>query len=261
MPRRSSRLRATAGMTMLEIMVVLAIIGLMIMFAYMGVRRVSKSDLRENVHQLAATLRNAQHMAAETGMHHRVVIDLEEQTFRVEMCKGDIKIRRSSKELVEDFKNDRSLAEIAADKQIPPEILQAESPEKAIELAAALTGKRMGTARCGVATRPNGDSQGRGNLRKMDTRFAHIKRVFVEHLEDPVTEGVVTINFFPLGNAEKAIIEVAEKKDSKPEWTLLLHGLTARVEWRKGELDDPDEHLMRDASGEKTLEREVTDDD
>jgi len=247
-------------MTMLEIMVVLAIVGLMMVFAYMGVRRVSKSDLRENVQQVAATLRNAQEMAVETGMHHRIVIDLDKQTFRIEMCKGDVKIRRSSKEIVDDFKNDRSLAEIVADKQIPPEILQASSPEKATKLAAALTGQRLGTAMCGLAKRPNGDSQGRGNLRKMNTRFAVIKRVFVEHLEDPVTEGTVTINFFPLGNAEKAIIEIAEKKDKDPEWTLLLHGLTGRVEWHKGEVDDPNDHMMRDATGEKTLEREVRDD-
>jgi len=248
-------------MTMLEIMVVLAIIGLLMTFAYMGVRQASKSDLRENVQQLAAMLRNAQNMAAETGMHHRVVIDIDEQTMRVEACKGNVRIRRTSKEIVHDFKEAKSLAEFAADNQIPPEILNAASPEKATELAAALTGKRLNGARCGLSTRANGDSQGRGNLRKMNKRYAHIKRVFVQHLEDPVTEGTVTINFFPLGNAEKAVIEISEKADGDPAWTLLLHGLTARVEWEKGEVDDPNDHMMRDALGEKTLEREVRDDD
>ncbi len=261
MPRRPLTSRANSGMTMLEIMVVLAVIGLMMVFAYMGVRQASKSDLRENVGQLAAMLKNAQNMAAETGMHHRVVIDLEEQSFRVEACKGAIRLRRTSKEIVRDFKDDRSLAEVAQDNQIPPEIMQADSPEKATELAAALTGKNLGGARCGLSTRANGDSQGRGNLRKMDPRHAVIKRVHVQHLEDPVTEGTVTINFFPLGNAEKAIIEIAEKKDKDTYWTLLLHGLTARVEWHRGELDDANEHMMRDAAGEKVMEREVRDDD
>lgn len=248
-------------MTMIEIMVVLALIGLMIAFAYMGVRAASKSDLRENVHQVAAMMRNAQNMAAETGMHHRVVIDLEEQTIRIETCKGQVTMRKAAKEIVADFKEDRTLAEIAAERNIPPEMLQAESPEKAIELAGALTGKRLAGARCGLAVRRGGDSQGRGNIRKINGRHAAIKRVFVQHLEDPVTDGTVMINFFPLGNAEKAIIEIAEKRDKSVQWSLLLHGLTARVEWHKGELRDPNDHMMRDALGERTLEREKRDED
>ena len=73
----------------------------------------------------------------------------------------------------------------------------------------------------------------------------------VQHLEEPVTEGEVSINFFPLGHAEKALLEVAD--DEGTQYTVLLHGLTGRVEVRDGEVD-PDKHMRRNAAGDEVDE-------
>ena len=48
------------------------------------------------------------------------------------------------------------------------------------------------------------------------------------------------------------MIELADGSDV---FTVLVHGLTGRVELRDGEMRDPDEHMLRDAEGDKEEER------
>ena len=132
----------------------------------------------------------------------------------------------------------------------------AASPTAALDQAAALAGVRVGATRCGVATATGGDLANfhdAPNTHELATHGGKIKvrRVHVQHLKDPVTTGQVSINFFPLGHAEKALIEVAD--DDGTQFTVLLHGLTGRVEVRDGEVD-PDTHMRRDAAGDEVEE-------
>jgi prepilin-type N-terminal cleavage/methylation domain-containing protein len=242
---------AQRGMTLIEIMVTLAVVGLAMYLGYMAVRRVSKSDLRENAGQIAATLKNGYRMAAVSGLHHRVVIDLKEQSFRIETCQGKVALRKSEREELPDEKDD------GFEPYVDPmtaQMLAAVSAEEATKIAAAIEGSKVGDAKCALSTLPNGDSDGRANVRQLDVgRDITFKRVFVQHLDDAQMSGIVTINFFPLGYAEKAIVEVGN--DDGDRFSILVHGLTGRVEMRDGELSDPNDHMMRDASGERTEER------
>ena len=240
------------GITVIELMITLAVVGLLMVVGYMGVRHVRQSDLREDTVRVASSLRAAYNMATMSGDLHRLVIDLDEHTYRIETCKGSIKLRRTQKERQpeEDDEDARKKLDIAQSGAIPQEMLNAKSPEQAAKVAAALAGTRVGMAECKPPTLPNGDADGRGDARKLSTsRSIRFKRVFVQHLEDPATEGIVKINFFPMGYAEKAIVEVAD--DDGHVYSLLVHGVTGRVEFRTGEQRNPDEHMMRDGLGDK----------
>ena len=76
-PRSIRPVRRQAGMTMLEMMVVLAIIGGLEFIARSGFRLVTRADLVEDATGLTAVMRRASQLAVEHGELHRVVLDLD----------------------------------------------------------------------------------------------------------------------------------------------------------------------------------------
>jgi hypothetical protein len=58
-------------------------------------------------------------------------------------------------------------------------------------------------------------------------RGIKVREVWVQHLEESVTSGQVSISFFPLGWAEMAIVEVADGDGNA--FSVLVYGLTGRV--------------------------------
>jgi type II secretion system protein H len=86
MSRRTQDFRAssTSGFTLIEIIAVIAIMGMV--FA-IGIPRLSTSKLRElrtEAESIAVSLEFARQRAIMTGIPHRVLIDLEEGGYRVE---------------------------------------------------------------------------------------------------------------------------------------------------------------------------------
>ena len=241
-------------MTLFEVMIAIAIIGLMMIVGYMGVRDVRQSDLREDAMKVAATLRGAYTRATRTGRHHRVVFDLERQRFHVESCEGDVKLRKvdpeeepeqTREELLERLENQTPTSD-----QIP-ELLEATSPEKATEVSAALAGVRLGGVRCKPLE--EGAAGFGGGVHELRTDLGiEIDRVFAQHLRDPAKKGRATVNFFPLGYAEKAIVEVASEEAA---FSLLIYRLTGRVEFKTGRLEDPDDFMRRNAMGDEEEQR------
>ena len=245
-----------AGMTILELMITLAVIGLIMFIGINAVRYVAGTALREDTTQIGQVLRAAHNMATTTARHHRVVFDLDKHAYRIEMCEGDIRLRFAERERILDPDEQTSADDIQRtlrDSSIPPEIAQAASPAEAAEMAAALTGSRVGDARCGPPVLPTGDRDGRGVQRQLDTESGmKIRRMFVQHLEDEQSSELVHVNFFPLGYAEKTLIEIGDERGNA--YTVLVHAFTGRVEFRDGRVDE-DEFMMRRADGERASER------
>jgi len=146
--------------------------------------------------------------------------------------------------------------EVPPNLDIPPELLSSIDPDQAEKLKAALAGTSLATgpaSGCQVPVLPNGDADGRGNERSMNTEDEiKLRRIVVQHLEEPALDGIVTIHFFPLGNAEKAMIVVGD--DDNNFYSVLLHPFTGRVDIKKGEVD-ADEFMRRDGAGNKVDER------
>jgi prepilin-type N-terminal cleavage/methylation domain-containing protein len=269
------RERLQQGVTLLEMLIVLAVIGLVMSLGFYAIRAFSKTALRTDAVGVAAALRSAASMAAQSGLHHRVVLDLDQQVYRIEACPDPIRLRRGSDE---DEKVDREAIQALVDKGESLEAARrvtqqmsssvtgtldelggAESADQALQAAAALAGVRVGTARCGIAPGSGGNPANFAdpqapNLFSLSGKGQGVKirRVYVQHLQGGASEGEVSVNFFPSGSAEKALVELADAEGT--QFTVLVHGLTGRVEVRDGSVD-PDRHMRRNAVGDRVEDK------
>ncbi len=265
-PMRARRRGHQHGVTVLEIMIVVAIIGMMAWLAWGAVRVLTGAALDEDSADLALVMRRAQLLAVEAGIPTRVVIDFDSHAYWVETCAGDPSLVRVKEEEKSDDKASEEALEDARQKLsgMGAQQIQGQTPEDEARMALALVGKKVGGRVCGpLGSGPGaedigqvitGDAKGR-DLRRSLRQSSGVKfrEVWVQHLEQSVSTGQVSITFFPLGFAEKAIIEVGNDDEQN---TVVVHGLTGRVELRGGTLDNPDDHMLRNAAGERDQERE-----
>src|SRR4051812_24519543 len=82
------RAHSASGMTLLEMMIVLAIIAMLAYLATGAIRWLRGANAVETTVDLTQVLNRTSQLAVETGELHRVVIDLDEQTYRIEICEG-----------------------------------------------------------------------------------------------------------------------------------------------------------------------------
>ena len=252
---RTNRQRQS-GMTILEIMIVIAIIGGMAFIVRSGFRLITKADLVENSNELSAIMRRAGQLAIERGELHRVVIDLDAHAYVLEVCQGQTAIVRNEALRTDNEEVKRALERGKQRMQdLPPDALAAGDPDEAIKRATAVSGHHIADRQCVPATEGmTGDATGAGWSRKLKAdKGIKFKEVWVQHRDDSATKGQVAIYFFPVGSAEKAVVELT---DGGETFTVVVYGLTGRVELKDGPLKDVDEHMLRNAMGEKDAARE-----
>jgi len=256
------RARRNNGMTVLELMIVLAIIGGAMMLVRSGFRLITRADLVESSTELQSVFRRASTLAIEHGEMHRVLIDLDKGIYSVEVCQGAIAIQRN--ELV---RPDEEAKKRALDKgknafaNMPQDALQVGDPEEAAKRATAVAGHHVADRTCVTASdsitgAAETDAKGKtkGWVRSLRTdKGIKFKEIWVAHRDDSATKGQVAIYFFPLGGAEKAVIEMT---DGSEVFTVVVFGLTGRVELHDGELRDVNDHMLKNAMGDKDTKRE-----
>lgn len=243
-------------MTILEMMIVLAIIGAMGFLAMSGFRLVTKADLVENANELAAIMRRTSQLAIEHGEMHRVLMDLDSHQYVVEVCRGQTAIVRN-----EALRTDEEAAKRALDRgkqrlsELPTDALAVGDPDEALKRATAVAGHHINDRQCAPATEGlSGDASGKGWARKLLAgKGIKFKEVWVQHRDDSATKGQVAVYFFPMGSAEKAVVELT---DGSETFSILVYGLTGRVVLKDGGLKDIDDHMLRNAMGEKDAARE-----
>lgn len=228
-----------AGVTLIEILVVLAILVVLMLSAVGQMRKVRQSDLREDGARLAAALRYSYDRATATGEHHRVVIDLDEEGFAVERCEGKVRLKHGIEE--HQLAEEEELLEQA--KQFA--VTDDQGNFNGLPEAGALP--MMGGAMCAPVKGAHGKPQ---LFRKK--RGIGIKQVYVAHVDDVVTEGKIAINFFPLGTAERAVVEVSDIDDNV--FSIIVHPLTGRVQFKSGAYPRPEDFITRDAEGKEVAD-------
>lgn len=243
-------------MTVLEIMIVLAIIGGGAILVRSGFRMITKADLVDNATELAAVLRRASQLSIEHGEMHRVILDLDDHQYLVEVCQGQTAIVRNEKL---DKKPEETKDAIARGKQrlgqLPEDAFAAGDPAEATKRAVAVAGQHIADRTCiPVADAISGDATGKGWARKLYSgKGIKFKEVWVQHLDQGQTKGHVAIYFFPMGSSEKSVIEMT---DGSETFSILVYGLTGRVELRDGTLKSIDDHMLRNAMGNRDAKRD-----
>src|SRR5579883_2860531 len=81
-------MRRDAGLSLIEIVISLAIVGTILGGATMGLRAVAKSELRGTAGRLAGAIRYSYDRAISTGSFYRLHLDLDSQTYRLEHAEG-----------------------------------------------------------------------------------------------------------------------------------------------------------------------------
>jgi type II secretory pathway pseudopilin PulG len=256
--------RANAGLTILELMIVIAVIGAGAFLLRAGLRAVTKADLVDDAVEFAAILKRTNQLSIELGELHRVVIDLDalnpeaEQRFDyvVERCQGSAAIARNE-ELRPDQEGVKRAAERGRQKmnQLPPDALAVGDPDEAMKRTLAVAGHHVADRTCSPAVDGfTGDTGGKRWGRALRVaKGIKFKAAWVQHRDDRITKGQVAIYFFPTGSATKAVVELT---DGGEVYTVLVHGLTGRVELRDGALRDPEDHMLRNVMGDKDAKRE-----
>jgi prepilin-type N-terminal cleavage/methylation domain-containing protein len=249
---RPARRHRQRGLTILEVIIVIAIVG-SLMFLGANALRMMRDPLLDETLEFASVLQRTGQLAIEHGKLHRVVIDFDKKLYAVEVCEGSTTMTRGQKDDITDpSKVEDALVEGQQKLRTAGagQIELASDPEQAAKMAAAVTGHHVADRICGPAAETPGPGALEIPVRQLSTKF---KAVWVQHLDDSVTTGVVALHFFPVGSAEKAIVELT---DGDETLSVLLHGLTRRVEVRDGELRNSDDHMLKNAAGDKEAERE-----
>jgi general secretion pathway protein H len=219
-----------------------------------GFRVLTKADLVDNSTELSAVLKRTSQLAVEKGEMHRVLFDLDKQIYAVEMCQGSRTLQRN-----ESVRPDEETTKRALDKgrerlkDVPADTMAAD-PEAATKQALSIAGHHVADRMCEPVDDPSSDSEGKGWIRPLRAaKGIKFKEMWVQHLDDSVTKGQAAIYFFPTGSAEKAVVELT---DGSETFTVVVSGLSGRVQLKDGPLRDVNDHMMRNALGDKDKARE-----
>ncbi|HEX5063800.1 MAG TPA: type II secretion system protein [Kofleriaceae bacterium] len=247
-------MRNPRGMTILELMIVLAIIGAGMFLARSGFRMLTKADLVENSTELAAVLKRTGQLAVEKGEMHRVIIDTDKQIYAVEMCQGERTISRNEAVRPDEEATKRALEKGKERLKDVPADGMTSDPEAATKQALSIAGHHIADKMCSPVDDPSSDAEGKGWVRTLKAnKGVKFKEIWVQHRDESTSKGQVAIYFFPTGSAEKAVVEIT---DGSETFSVLVSGLTGRVELRDGVLSDVNDHMMRNALGDKDKPRE-----
>lgn len=229
------------GLTLVEIVVVMAVIGMLLSMSTIAVKAITGVDLKAASRKVAANMRWTYNSAAIAGVHYRMVIDLDNGTYETEIADKRFLLAQSKRQGArgDDRNNASNLEEdeLGDRKQVEEEPRSQESAEdgddfdsneeggSTYSFAGDYDAGKQTIAFTKVTDRIIKETQLPDGL-----KFAG---VFTSHQQDLYTEGTATINFFPNGFAEPALILLSEKKDDELYWQLHLHPLTGRVKITK----------------------------
>lgn len=231
----SGRRRQSArGVTLVEVLIVVAIIGVASGLAVLGSGAADSARLRRSAVMIASAIRVAYGHANATSRTVRLVFNLENRTVGIEESQGQLWLS----------KNDRTGGAAAA----------TDAERKAVEEAESiLKGPR--------APRPSftpvklfGFSADKGKQGKELERNIRFVQIETSHQDDVVKTDQAYLYFWPGGQTERAAIQlsIGGSTNESDVVTLLISPLTGKAEMKKGRFsmprprDDNEESERRD---------------
>ncbi len=223
--KRNARGSADGGFTLLELLIVMAVVALVMGSSVRGFKSLSNSELRAGASHLAGGIRYLFDRASATGRIHRLVIDFDEQKYWAEVSDDRFLMAR---ERETDESRQREKEAIAKEDE--------ETKRKEEDKQNTL-GKSYDMA----AYRPE-------EFRPKRARFSGFKELaikpvalhgpkiaslFTPRLAEMQSSGKGYIYFFPLGQTEPALVHVTDK-EGKTFYSLIVHPLTGRVQIQSG---------------------------
>jgi general secretion pathway protein H len=233
--RRARRARTSAGFTLIEIMVVIAIGALIMGSAVRGFRSLAKSDLRAATMHLSGAIRYLFDRASTTGKYHRLVIDLGTGRYWAEVSDDRFYIPHEAETDAVRMKREENEAKQDEDDKRKAELRERQSSgDSSSGSSGSSSGGSFDVSKLEV-----------GDFRPKRARFGAFKEtaikpvtlksnsvriagVFTPRLTDEVTAGRAYIYFFPMGQTEPAIVHLTDPK-GETTYSIVVHPITGRV--------------------------------
>lgn len=211
--------RHERGITLVELMVVLAIIGGLTALAGMGISSLSNSSLHAETLRLSGALRLVYGRAAINGLRYQVVFDLDAESFRVECSTENF-------EVVADTDEARQEAE--------------ESARRAQERRSRVDDEEADPFGLGDSS-PQIDDCSEELIPNTTLRHGiKVARIVTSHHDEPVDSGTATVGFFPNGTTERTIIWLSDANE-RAFMTMSIDPMTGRVIVRGGDIEVPED--------------------
>lgn len=234
--RRVGRQR---GLTLIEIIIVMGVLGLIIGMAVIGFGGTRAAELSRSVNQIANVIRYGYDKARVTGDHYRLHINLEERSFALQQGDGRMYLPATDRdgELVEiDERKEEEReardrrAEESFNRSVQSEVFrEGEGADEGTYDPYRVTKRRVPRRRP-----PMFDAFEEENvLSGLKDAFVlpeGVRITYVRTADDlkPITSGTAGIYFFPRGRTQEAHI-LLEDERSDARYTIKLAPLTGRV--------------------------------
>jgi len=229
--------RAAAGFTLIEILVVLAVIALIMGSAVRGFKSLAKSDLRTSSAKLSGAIRYLFDRASTTGKHHRLVLDLNDGRYWPEVSDDKFYVPRDTETVTELRRREEKEAADDEEQRRKQERINNDMSSTVTPSGSSfdLSKLEMGDFR---PKRARFASFKETALKSMAVKNCKIRSVYTPRLTEPVTSGRAYIYFFPLGQTEPAIITLSDESGDTI-YSLVVHPITGRVRVYNQEIRPP----------------------
>jgi general secretion pathway protein H len=226
MSARRSRRVASSGMTLIEVLVVLAILSLVVGLGVKGLRSLTRSELRGHATKLAGAIHYLFDRASMTGRVHRLVFDLEKATYWAEVTDDKIFMPREPETAESQALEEERAAE------------EEEEAQRAAENESEADAYDISRYRPKPFVPKRAKFEGFKDmaLKPVEMKAAIVAGVFMPRLREPATSGKAYLYFFPLGQTEPALIHVADE-ERQAYYSLIVHPLTGQVKIHSGYLE------------------------
>jgi len=207
-----------AGFTLIEILIVLAIVALIGGMSIRGLRSLAKSDLRTSVSHLSGAIRYLFNRAATTGKYYRLVIDVDQGRYWAEVSDDQFYLPREPETEASQKKLAALEAELDEKEARQKELMEASSD---VDLTKVLPMDfRPKKARFGAFKETT--------LKPVTMKNTKVMDVFTPRVTDPVAHGRAYIYFFPLGQTEPAIVHLSDPAGGTI-YSLVIHPVTGKI--------------------------------
>lgn len=213
------------GFTLMEVGVALLLAALLVGVAIPGVQSVTAARLREAAGQIAGMSREAYARAAISGKVHRVVMDLDKNTFHLEATSSRFVLQKErSQQLTEQEAKDRA-AGIKTERSSrggrsrilatsDSDLDESERLQRDLEAEANWV--------------PADDELGSPRPLPADCGY---EKVWIAHQSEAFIRGQAELYFWPSGHSEAAIIRLTDDLENAGRViTVKINGLTGRAQ-------------------------------
>lgn len=254
MERSDHRRSREAGLTIMELALVIGLVGIMMAGASMGVSAITRADLRSGASRTAASMRYAFDRATMTGTYIRLAFDMDKGRIWAETSADMITLRSGRSQHVKDDDDEEEKGEGEGEESAEAPAKTAKKSKSSSALAMfglggssdededdsgdeeASTGIDLFSLTKGweddmkPVERPKASFTELSDIVAKKFKLARgikIAAVITPRMKEPAEGGIAYVYFFPQGHAEPAIIQLVDKDQGY--YSVVLHPLTGRA--------------------------------